>query len=96
MDLVFEWDPRKDQENQKKHRITFLEATSAFGDGLARIFADADHCTDEQREIIVGHSKAKRLLLVCFTEPEEGRVRIISARRATRREQQDYEEDTSA
>ena len=63
-----------------------------FGDPLARIFADEDRSTDEQREIIIGHSQAKRLLLVNFTEPEEGWVRIISARRATRREQHDYEE----
>lgn len=63
-----------------------------FGDPLARIFADEGHSTDERREIIIGHSRAKRLLLVCFTGPEEGRVRIISARRATRREQHDYEE----
>ena len=92
MDLVFEWDPRKDQANLEKHRITFSEATSVFGDPLARIFADEDHYTDEQREIIIGHSQAKRLLLVCFAEPQEGWVRIISARRATRREQHDYEE----
>jgi uncharacterized protein len=91
MDLVFEWDPRKEQANLKKHRIAFSEATSVFGDPLARIFADDHHSVDEQREIIIGHSHAKRLLLVCFTEAEEGRVRIISARRATRREQHDYE-----
>ena len=47
---------------------------------------------DERREIIVGHSRAKRLLLVCFTEREDGRVRIVSARRATRKEQHDYED----
>lgn len=63
-----------------------------FSDPLARIFADEDHSTDEQREIIIGHSQAKRLLLVSFTEPAEGWVRIISARRATRRDQHDYEE----
>jgi uncharacterized DUF497 family protein len=92
MDLVFEWDPRKDQANLEKHGVTFSEATSVFGDPLARIFADEDHSTDEQREIIIGHSQVKRLLLVCFTEREEGWVRIITARRATRKEQHDYEE----
>jgi uncharacterized DUF497 family protein len=60
---------------------------------LARIFPDEDHSAEEQREIIIGHSREKRVLLVCFTEPEEGRVRIISFRRATRREQHDYEDD---
>jgi len=92
MDLVFEWDPRKDRANLEKHGVTFSEATSVFGDPLARIFADEDHSTNEQREIIIGHSQAKRLLLVCFTEREEGWARIISARRATRKEQRDYEE----
>jgi uncharacterized DUF497 family protein len=91
MGLVFEWDPRKDQVNLERHRIGFSEATSVFADPLARIFADEDHSANEQREIIIGHSQANRLLLVCFSEPEEGRVRIISARRATRREQHDYE-----
>lgn len=92
MELVFEWDPRKDLANLEKHGITFTEATSVFGDSLARIFADEDHSTEEQREIIIGHSRTRRLLLVCFTEREGGQVRIISARRATRREQRDYEE----
>jgi uncharacterized DUF497 family protein len=95
MDLVFEWDPLKDQANLEKHRIGFAEASSVFGDPLARIFADADHSAEEQREIIIGHSRAKRLLLVCFTERADGRVRIISARRATRRERNDYEDHVS-
>jgi hypothetical protein len=51
---------------------------------MARIFADEDHSAEEEREIIIGHSPAKRLLLVCFTERADGRVRIISARRATK------------
>jgi uncharacterized DUF497 family protein len=59
MDLVFEWDPRKNQANLEKHRISFSEATSVFGDPLARIFADEDHSADEQREILIGHSRAK-------------------------------------
>ena len=95
MDLVFKWDPRKDQANLEKHRVTFSEATSVFGDPLARIFADEDHSTDEQREIIIGHWQAKRLLPVCFTERGQGWVRIIRARRATRKEQHDYEEYTT-
>lgn len=89
---IFEWDPRKDAANLEKHGIGFSEATAVFGDPLARIFADEDHSADERREIIVGRSRAKRLLLVCFTEREDGRVRIVSARRATRREQHDYED----
>ena len=91
MDLAFEWDPSKERSNLEKHRIGFTEATSVFGDSLARIFVDQGHSTDELREIIVGHSQAGRLLLVCFTELAESRIRIIGARRATRREQYDYE-----
>ena len=81
MDLVFEWDPRKVKANLEKHRIAFAEATSVFGDPMAWIFPDAAHSTAEEREIIVGHSQPKRLLLVCFAEPGDGRVRIINARR---------------
>ena len=84
MEMVFEWDPRKDQANLGKHGIGFSEATSVFADPLARVFADEDHSANEQLEIIIGHSQTKRLLLVCFSEPEEGRVRIISTRGATR------------
>lgn len=70
MSLVFEWDPRKDRSNYRKHGISFAEALSVFSDPLARIFADEGHSAEEAREIIVGHSAARRLMLVCFTEPE--------------------------
>jgi uncharacterized protein len=92
MHLVFEWDPRKAQTNLRKHRVSFAEACSVFSDPLARIFEDEEHSAGEQRELIIGHSTSKRLLLVCFTEPVKEGVRIISARRATRGEQHDYEE----
>ena len=93
MSLVFEWDPRKARANLRKHNVTFVEATSVFSNPLARIFVDEHHSFDEPREIIVGHSKARRLLLVCFTEPGKDRVRIISARRGTSKELHDYEEN---
>jgi len=92
MSLIFEWDPRKLRSNLGKHRVGFAEAVSVFSNPLARIFPDEEHSTEESREIIIGHFSAKRLLLVCFMEPEMDRVRIISARRATRKEQHDYEE----
>jgi hypothetical protein len=60
---------------------------------MARIFDDEYHSADELREIIVGHSKEGRLLLICFTELENDRIRIISARRATKKELHDYEEN---
>jgi hypothetical protein len=93
MSLVFEWDPRKARTNLLKHGVSFAEATSVFSDPMARIFEDEFHSADEPREIILGHSRARRLLLVCFTEAETHRVRIISARRATRQELYDYEEN---
>lgn len=91
MDLVFEWDPRKARSNLVKHGVSFSEAASVFGDALARIFSDDEHSTSERREIIIGRSQLQRLVMVCFTELAEGRVRVISARRTTRREQRDYE-----
>jgi uncharacterized protein len=92
MSLVFEWDSRKARANLRKHDVSFAEAVSVFSDPLARIFVDEEHSADEQREIIIGHSPAKRLLLVVFSEQERNRVRVISARRATKKELQDYEE----
>jgi uncharacterized DUF497 family protein len=92
MSLVFEWDPRKVRSNYRKHDVGFAEAVSVFSNPLARVFPDEGHSTEEPREIVIGHSAAKHLLLVCFAELETGRIRIISARRATRAEQHDYEE----
>jgi uncharacterized DUF497 family protein len=93
MDLQFEWDETKAETNLSKHGVSFQEAQTVFLDPLARIFDDEFHSVDELREIIVGHSIDGRLLLVSFTEREVGLVRIISARRATRRERNDYEEN---
>ena len=93
MDLRFEWDETKAETNLSKHEVSFLEAQTVFLDPLARIFEDELHSVDELREIIVGHSSDARLLLVSFTEREMGVVRIISARRATRRERNDYEKN---
>jgi hypothetical protein len=90
--LEFEWDEDKAEANRKKHGVSFEEAASVFADPLAAIFDDEAHSTEEQREIIVGHSDKNRLLLVCFTE-RAGAIRIISARRATNRERKDYEEN---
>jgi uncharacterized protein len=91
MTLEFEWDPGKAEENIKKHGVGFDEALTVFADPSARIFDDPDHSNDETREIIIGYSKRQRLLLVSFTE-RAPKVRIISARRATKRERQDYEQ----
>lgn len=92
MQLDFEWDGAKALANIRKHRVTFEEVSSVFGDPLALIFNDKAHSEYEHREILIGHSFKQRLLLVSFTETEKGTVRIISARRATMRERMDYEE----
>ena len=65
---------------------------AVFDDPLARIFVNEDHSADEWREIVVGHSYGRWLLLISFAEPEPDRVRIISARRATKKERHDYED----
>jgi uncharacterized DUF497 family protein len=92
MSLEFEWDEDKAASNRRKHGVSFEEAASIFADPLAAIFDDEVHSAEEQREILIGHSAKNRLLLVCFTE-RGGTVRIISARRATKREREDYEEN---
>lgn len=90
----FEWDEHKAQSNRIKHGVTFDEASSVFDDSLAKIFDDELHSGDEHREIIVGHSIKRRLLLVCFTERPNERIRIVSARLPSARERKAYEENT--
>jgi len=92
MALSFEWDPRKAQINAQKHGVKFAEACTTFADPLARIFPDEEHSASERREILVGHSSKGRLPLVCFVETELDRIRIVSARSATKGESEDYEE----
>ena len=91
---IFRWDPSKAAENIKKHGISFPEAVSAFADPMALLLDDPDHSQAEDREILVGHSRSLQLLVVASTE-RNGSTRIISARRATRRERQTYEEATT-
>jgi uncharacterized DUF497 family protein len=92
MSLAFEWDEDKAASNRRKHGVSFEEAASVFADPLAAIFDDEVHAAEEQRELLIGHSAKNRLLLVCFTE-RGGAIRIISARRVTKREREDYEEN---
>jgi len=89
----FEWDARKAARNLKKHGVSFAEAMSVFADPQGTIFNDPDHSADERREIIVGHSTRPRLLVVGFAE-RSGRVRIITARRASRAETTRHEENS--
>jgi len=94
MALRFEWDENKAALNSRKHGVRFDEATSVFADPLAVIFDDEEHSREETREILIGHSVLERLLLVSFTQRGGDVVRIISARKATRKERRDYEEGT--
>ena len=95
MRVRFTWDGAKAEANHDKHGVSFEEALTAFGDPLARIHDDPDHSERERREIIVGHSARGRLLVVSFTERRQ-EIRLISARRATRYEREDYEKGTRA
>ena len=82
MSLQFEWDSKKAEANKVKHGVSFEEAITVFADPLARIFEDPEHSEIERREIIIGHSAKQNLVLVSFVESD--RVRLISARKATR------------
>jgi uncharacterized protein len=95
MSLRFEWDPTKAETNLAKHDVSFEEAVTVFTDPLARIFPDEEHSGDELREIIIGRSARQQLILVNFTGIDD-QVRILSARKATRRERKDYEENVSS
>ena len=88
MSLRFEWDPKKAAANFANHGVSFEEALTVFSNPLARIFDDEEHSSEEPREIIIGHSAKQHLLLVCFTARETA-LRLLSARRATKRERQD-------
>ena len=89
--MTYEWDPVKATANVKEHHVTFEEGASVFLDPSALTFWDPDHSEEEDREITIGRSARQRVLFVAHTA-RESRVRIISARRATRQEQRQYEE----
>jgi uncharacterized DUF497 family protein len=85
--IKFEWDPPKAAANLKKHQVSFEEAKSVFYDEFAVQFFDEDHSSDEERFLMLGMSSGAKLLVVCHCEREHGDViRIISARKATKRE----------
>jgi uncharacterized protein len=89
--IKFEWDSAKATANIKKHGVSFEEAQSAFYDEFAIQFFDDDHSSNEERFLLLGMSTGSRLLLVAHCEREAGHViRIISARKATKRESAFY------
>ena len=89
--MTFEWDPLKAKANFWKHRVSFEEASTALLDPLSKTYFDPDHSVEEHRFITFGFSARQRLLVVSYTEQDEV-IRIISARVATRLEQEIYEE----
>ncbi|BAY93841.1 MULTISPECIES: BrnT family toxin [unclassified Tolypothrix] len=89
--LRFEWDERKARSNEQKHGVSFEEAETAFYDENARVIYDPEHSREEDRYILLGVSDSLRLLLVCHIyQDSEGVIRIISARKATKKERQQY------
>jgi uncharacterized DUF497 family protein len=92
---TFEWDPAKAAANAKAHSVSFEEAVTVFQDPMTKVHSDPDHSESERREILIGHSMQARLLLVAFTD-RQGKIRLISARRVTRRERREYEESQQA
>jgi hypothetical protein len=90
--VLYEWDPEKAAGNVDKHGVSFAEASTVFLDPLATTWPDPDHAAHERRFITLGLSTDSRLLFVAHLEISEDRLRIISARRATRRERHAYEE----
>jgi uncharacterized DUF497 family protein len=88
----FEWDPAKARQNRQKHRVSFEEAATVFGDPLALTYPDPHHSISERRFITIGMSNAKGVLIVAHTDRDES-IRIISARKTTRLERKHYEEE---
>ncbi|MDE3058218.1 MAG: BrnT family toxin [Bacteroidota bacterium] len=90
--LKFEWDKSKARLNFKKHNVTFEEAATVFYDPLGRIGEDVLHSYNEFRDVVVGCSTKGRLLIVSYTERGD-KIRIVNARKATKHERSDYEEN---
>ena len=90
--MQFEWDLLKEVSNRRKHGVGFREAATVFGDPLATTFPDVDHSGLEERFLTIGESASGRVLVVAHSESGEN-IRIISARRVTRREREFYEEN---
>lgn len=89
--LGFTWDENKNISNQKKHGITFEEAKSVFSDELARLVPDPDHSEGEERFVLMGLSTGFNVLTVCHCELDSNTIRIISARKADKKERKQYE-----
>ena len=91
MSFTFEWDPNKARENERKHGVSFPDATTVFGDRLSITVPDPEHSTGEARFLTIGMSHQQRLLVVAHAD-RAGVIRLINARAATRAERYAYEE----
>lgn len=89
--IIFEWDKSKSKSNLQKHKISFEEAMTIWNDELAVLLHDPTHSDDESRYIMIGYSTKNNLLFVSFTDRNK-RIRIISARKATKFERNRHEE----
>jgi uncharacterized protein len=90
--LLFEWDPDKARRNSEIHGISFDEASTAFKDTLSLTIHDPLHSDEEERFILIGNSVRNHLLVIVHTERGEN-IRIISARKANKKEREQYEKD---
>ena len=90
--MFFEWDQKKAKVNLAKHRVSFEEAATIFGDPFSITIDDPDHSMGEHRLITVGRSAQQRILVVVHTD-RGANVRIITARKATKVEKRKYEEE---
>jgi len=91
--VEFEWDIAKAETNESKHGVSFEEASTVFGDPLELTIHDPDHSVNEDRFVSIGRSAAGRLLVVAYTEREQNRIRIISARVPVAAEVRRYESE---
>ena len=91
MKLTFEWDEVKARENLKKHKVAFDEGKTIFNDAFLLTFPDLDTSEVEDRYVNIGLSAKDRVLALIHTE-RQGKIRIISCRKATARERRHYEE----
>lgn len=90
-ELRFDWDPKRDAANQRKHGVSFDEAITVFSDERALLLDDPDHSEDEERFVLLGLSANLRTLVVCHCYREaESVIRLISARKANRKERSEY------
>lgn len=90
--MIYEWDPKKAEDNLKKHRVPFDEAATVFSDPFALTFDDPDHSADEKRYITIGTSAKARIVFLAHVDRGDDHVRIISARVATSTEAYAYQE----